>query len=108
MTGSLKGFTRIARVQDVPPGETRTFAVGAESVALCNIDGKFYAINNMYTHVDDPLDPEDIDGADVVRLLQALTPNVRDRRAGAQPAAQGIDMFETRVRGENVYIKLDV
>ncbi len=43
-------FVEVARVEDVPPGTARVVTAGNVELALVNVDGKFYAIDNECTH----------------------------------------------------------
>jgi len=46
---------RVATTADVPEGEVRVVECGERSLALSNIDGEFYAIDNICTHDGGPL-----------------------------------------------------
>jgi 3-phenylpropionate/trans-cinnamate dioxygenase ferredoxin component len=41
----------VARVDDVPPGTARVVTVGNVELALVDVDGQFYAIDNECTHL---------------------------------------------------------
>ena len=43
-------FIEVARVEDVPPGTATVAHVGDIDVALVNVHGTFYAIDNECTH----------------------------------------------------------
>ena len=43
-------FVEVARVQDVPPGTARVASVDDVEIALVNVQGTFYAIDNECTH----------------------------------------------------------
>lgn len=46
---------RIASVHDVPPGTGRAFALPRYDVALFNVDGEFYALENSCPHQGGPI-----------------------------------------------------
>ena len=48
-------FLRTARKDEIPAGHVREFAVEGKSIALANVDGTFYAINNTCLHRGGPL-----------------------------------------------------
>jgi len=48
-------FITVAQVGDVPPGTGRTVEVNGVWIALFNIDGTFYAIDNACPHAGGPL-----------------------------------------------------
>jgi 3-phenylpropionate/trans-cinnamate dioxygenase ferredoxin subunit len=44
-------FVEVAKVEEVPPGTARIVTVKDRQLALVNVDGTFYAIDNECTHV---------------------------------------------------------
>ena len=45
----------VAKAADVPPGEARAVEAGGRTLALFNVGGKFYAIDNTCVHRGGPL-----------------------------------------------------
>jgi 3-phenylpropionate/trans-cinnamate dioxygenase ferredoxin subunit len=43
-------FVEVARVEDVPPGTATVVQVGDADLALVNVNGTFFAIDNECTH----------------------------------------------------------
>src|ERR671919_3061462 len=43
-------FVAVANVEDVPPGTATVVTVEGVEVALVNVDGSFYAVDNECTH----------------------------------------------------------
>jgi len=46
----MSGFVEVARVEEVPPGTATVVEVGGIELALVNVDGVFFAVNNECTH----------------------------------------------------------
>lgn len=42
-------------IRDVPPGEVRSVEVDGAVVAVCNVDGRFYAFDGACPHAGGPL-----------------------------------------------------
>lgn len=51
----MSGFVTVAQVSDIPPGTARTVDVNGVWIALFNVDGTFYAIDNACPHAGGPL-----------------------------------------------------
>jgi nitrite reductase (NADH) small subunit/3-phenylpropionate/trans-cinnamate dioxygenase ferredoxin subunit len=51
----MNDFVRATSLQDVPPGTCRTVEVDGTFVALFNIDGMIYALDNTCPHAGGPL-----------------------------------------------------
>ena len=49
-------FTKVADTKDIKPSQMKAVEAGGESICLINIDGKYYGIGNICTHVGGPLD----------------------------------------------------
>ena len=49
-------FETVAKVSDTPPGTICVHEVGGVRIALCNVNGRFYAIDDVCTHDGGPLD----------------------------------------------------
>jgi len=49
-------WVRVARVEDVPPGQVRSAQAEGRTLALVNLDGRFYALDAVCPHQGGPLD----------------------------------------------------
>jgi nitrite reductase/ring-hydroxylating ferredoxin subunit len=58
-------FIKVSKVGDIAPGEARGVEAGGERIALFNIDGTFYAIDDTCTHRGGPLSGGMVMGAEV-------------------------------------------
>lgn len=57
-----KRRVRIAAVGDVPVGEGRVVDAQGKELALFNVDGSYYVMDNMCVHRGGPLGEGDLDG----------------------------------------------
>ena len=57
---------RVGRTADVPVGTGRVFEAAGRAVAVFNVDGAFYAIDNECSHRGGPLGEGDLDGTIVL------------------------------------------
>ncbi len=48
-------YVAVAAVNDIPPGTGKTVDVNGVWIALFNVDGRFYAIDNTCPHAGGPL-----------------------------------------------------
>lgn len=51
----MADFIRIASTADVPPGEGRVVDIAGRTIALFNVAGQFYALDNTCAHRGGPL-----------------------------------------------------
>lgn len=53
---------KVAAVGDVPAGQGRVVEVGGRTLALFNVDGTFYCLDNTCPHRGGPLGEGDVEG----------------------------------------------
>ena len=58
-------FTKVASRGDIPEGTGTTIELGGKKIALFNVGGKFYAIDNECKHRGGPLGEGELDGCNV-------------------------------------------
>ena len=55
---------RAAKKDEIPPGTIREFQLNGTTVAIANVDGKLYAINNTCLHRGGPLGEGELERQD--------------------------------------------
>ena len=55
-------FVNVASVEEIPPGTGRTVEVNGAWIALFNVDGSFYAVDNTCPHAGGPLGEGHLNG----------------------------------------------
>ena len=93
---STDPFVTVARAADVKPGHSRTVDVDGREIALFNVGGTIYALENACPHQGAPLADGWIEGATVTCTWHAWCFNLTDGRM-AYGGFAGVDAFEVRV-----------
>ena len=60
----MSDFIKVCNVDEVPSGEGRPFEVNDAVIAIFNIDGEYYAIDDMCPHAGAALSPGFVDCAE--------------------------------------------
>src|SRR5512132_3031839 len=60
--GMAAGSVKVAQVRDVPEGQARVVEAGGRTLALFNVGGTFYALDNDCAHRGGPLGEGDLEG----------------------------------------------
>jgi 3-phenylpropionate/trans-cinnamate dioxygenase ferredoxin subunit len=94
----------IADIADIPPETTRRVVVRDTEILVCNVEGKFYAIEDICTHDGGPLDQGTLEGACVVCPRHGATFDVRTGEALTLPAVMPVQTFEVDVEGDRIYV----
>lgn len=107
----MPGFVEVAKVEDVPPGSARVVKVGATQVALVNVDGTFYALDNECPHRAGYLGEGEINADWSEWALECpLHGSVFDVRTGAvlnPPAQTPVGTYAVEVDGGAVSVSVD-
>jgi NAD(P)H-dependent nitrite reductase small subunit len=96
-------FVTVAHVNDVAPGTGKAVVVGSREIALFNVGGRFYALENTCPHQGGPLADGWIDGAEVTCPWHAWTFRLADGGMTLGDYAR-VDAFEVRIDGEAVLV----
>ena len=43
-------YVKVGKVSEVPAGTSKVYEVNDRAIAVCNVDGAFYAIDDVCTH----------------------------------------------------------
>ena len=96
---------KIAVAEEVPPGEGRVVEAGGHTLALFNVDGRFYAIDNACAHRGGPLGEGDLDGTIVQCPWHAWRWDVTSGANVNNPAVR-VACFPARVQDGAVFVQL--
>ena len=99
-------FTKVAMVGDISPGEGKAVAVGARRIALFNIDGTFYALDDTCTHRGGPLSEGILMGTEVTCPWHGAVFDVTSGAVRGAPAPRDVAHYAVRVEGENIEVEL--
>ncbi|HXG12497.1 MAG TPA: non-heme iron oxygenase ferredoxin subunit [Gemmataceae bacterium] len=103
----MSRWVRVASVREVAPGTGKVVEAEGQSLALFNVDGTFYALDNTCTHVGGPLGEGALAGEVVACPWHGAEFNVRTGAVLSPPARQDVRPFSVRVEGEDVLVELD-
>jgi len=96
---------RTAKTNEITPGTIREFHVEGRAIAVANVDGKFYAINNTCLHRGGPLGQGTLYGKVVTCPWHGWQYDVTTGKVTQNPAV-GVDCYPLEVRGEDIYVDI--
>jgi len=103
----LPGFVKVAGVDDVPVGEVRVFSVEGKDVAIANVTGVFYALDDVCTHDGGPLGEGKLFGNLVECPRHGARFDVRTGLVRALPAVIPVRTYEVQVEGGEIKVNFD-
>lgn len=96
-------FVRIAAAGDIPPGSARAYSMGRYEIALFNLAGQYYALENSCPHQGGPIADGWLEGAEVTCPWHGWCFDVRSGKMTLGDFAR-ITRFAVEVRGEEVFV----
>ncbi|MEX0750033.1 MAG: non-heme iron oxygenase ferredoxin subunit [Dehalococcoidia bacterium] len=97
-------FVAVAKTSDVPDGQIQVFEMADKRIALCNVGGTFYAIDDVCTHDGGPLDQGVLEGKLVECPRHGARFDVTDGRAVVLPAVRPVKTYPVQVEGDDVTV----
>jgi nitrite reductase (NADH) small subunit/3-phenylpropionate/trans-cinnamate dioxygenase ferredoxin subunit len=101
----MSKFITVAKTQDVPPGTGRTVEVRGVWIALFNVDGSFFAVDNTCPHAGGPIGEGSLSGDVVTCPWHGWQFSVRTGERLGNPNFT-VACCPVRVEGEQIRIAL--
>lgn len=99
-----QNWVTVAKRADLPAGQIKGVKVGKQEIAIYNLDGEFYATDNVCSHAYAQLSDGFLDKTMVVCPLHAGCFDVKTGKAVEAPAEEDIKTFPVRVVGEEIQV----
>jgi nitrite reductase/ring-hydroxylating ferredoxin subunit len=98
-------FVKVATVADLPPGKVKQVTVNDKIIALCNVGGTFYALDNVCLHRGGPLGEGYLDGEKLECPWHGWQFDVKTGAVTFNPREK-VPTYEVRIEGGNVLVAL--
>ena len=104
----MSTFVKVAKTNDLVEGGMVAVLVGDTELLLAQVQGQYYAINNVCSHADAWLHQGDLRPAtwEVQCPLHQGRFDLRTGHATAWPASQPVEVYTVRVEGEDILVGL--
>ena len=96
-------FLRAAKKDEILPGTIREFQIDGKTIALANVGGKFYAVNNVCLHRGGPLGQGVMEGKIVTCPWHGWEYDVTTGKVSRNPTV-GVDSYAVEIRGEDIFV----
>ena len=80
--------------------------VGSKKIALFNVDGDYYAIDDTCTHRGGPLSDGDLTGKEVTCPWHGAVFDVTTGAVLSPPAPQPVSCYKVRISGNNIEVEV--
>lgn len=102
----MDNFVRVATIDEIPLGGSKLVEVDMVRVALFNLDGTIYAIEDVCTHDGGPLvEGQVVNGCQVQCPRHGARFDIRTGAAVKLPAFEPTRTYTVRVQGQDVWME---
>ena len=102
----MAGFVKVAKSGDISPGQSKLVEVSGKKIALFNVEGSFYAIDDTCTHRGGPLSEGVLEGKQVTCPWHGAIYDVTTGEVLSPPAPQGVARSNVRVEGSDIEVEV--
>ncbi len=100
-----EGFIKVARTDQLPPGRMMLVELGRyERVLLVNLEGGYYAVEELCPHSGAALSEGDLYGEEVECPLHSSMFNVKTGKVLSPPADEDLKAYQVRVEGNDILL----
>ena len=105
MAKSVPDFVRVASTSEIPEGKMRKVVVGSQQVLVVNVNGKYYAVGNVCTHMGGPLDQGILEGHEVQCPWHGSHFDVTNGQVKRGPATRPEPVYDVKVESGSILVR---
>jgi nitrite reductase/ring-hydroxylating ferredoxin subunit len=99
-------LTKIATLADVPPGSAKQVAVNGRMLAVFNVGGTVYVLDDTCPHRGGPLSEGEVHGTEVTCPWHAANFDLTTGRHLSPPAQQDVRAYKVQVVGDEIQVEM--
>ena len=103
----MSEWNDVGRVDEIAPGDHRVVDVDDVMIAVFNLDGDFYAIEDVCTHDGSEIASGCIIGDNIECPRHGAQFNIKTGEVTAPPAYEAVDIFPVQIADGTVQVKDD-
>jgi 3-phenylpropionate/trans-cinnamate dioxygenase ferredoxin subunit len=100
----MSDFIKVAETSEIPVERVKVVVVGDKRIALCNVDGEFFAIDDLCTHDGGSLDQGELAGDVIECPRHGARFNVRTGKVLTLPAVKPLNTYPLRMEGSEIQV----
>jgi 3-phenylpropionate/trans-cinnamate dioxygenase ferredoxin subunit len=102
----MSKFVQVAKLSEIPDQTARCVQVEGRSIALFNLGGQLYAIDDTCTHEGGPLSDGLIHGDEVECPWHGARFNIATGEVTLDPATEGVAKYNLRLNGDEIEVEV--
>lgn len=102
----MGSFVKVAKTDEIPPDRGKIVEVGGKKIALFNVEGSFYAIDDTCTHRGGPLSEGSLDGKEVTCPWHGARFDVTTGAVLGPPAPERVARYPVKIDGRDIEVEI--
>ena len=99
------GFVKVAQHGNLAPGQVVAVAANGAQIALCNVDGVYYAVDDTCPHRSASLAEGDLIGKEITCPLHGAIFDVTTGEVLEGPAGENLSCYRGRLSGSDIEVE---
>lgn len=99
-------FVNAASTSEIAPGQAKLVVLKGKEIALFNVDGEFFALDNACTHEEGPLAEGEVEGHEVTCPWHGAKFDIRTGAVLQDPAYDAVARHNVRVTGTDIEVAI--
>ena len=99
-------FVKAAKTDEIAPGQSKMLEVNDKKIAIFNVAGSFYAIDDTCSHRGGSLSQGMIEGEKVTCPWHGAVFDIRSGEVLGPPAPKGVAWYNIRVDGVQIEVEI--
>ena len=100
-------FTKVASLEEIPPGTAKTVTANGRKLALFHVNGSIYAIEDTCPHRGGPLSQGMLAEDEVICPWHGSRFKVKTGAVLTPPAQRNVKSFPVRIVGNDVEVEIE-
>ena len=96
----------VAKTTEIPEDEAKRVIIGDHQIAIFNLEGTFYATDDVCTHAFASLSEGYVEDGCVECPLHAGMFDIKTGKAQGVPVVEDIKTYPVRVDGEDIHVEI--
>jgi 3-phenylpropionate/trans-cinnamate dioxygenase ferredoxin subunit len=97
-------FITVATTDELRPNERLIVEIGRKWIAIFNVEGEYYAIQDVCPHDDGPLAEGELHGCEISCPRHGAKFDIRNGKVLSPPALVNVPVYQVRVEGDQVQV----
>ncbi len=99
-------FVKIGKTSDIEDKTAKCVQVGGKTLAVFNLGGEFYAIDDACSHEDGPLNEGYVEDGEVECPWHAARFDIKTGAHTGPPAYEDVARYAVRVNGDDIEVEV--